>query len=267
MSVKEINEKHKNERTGMLGYNKHGTLMKIIKYNNSKNIVVEFQDDFKYKINTCYRSFILGNIKNPYDKTLYNMGYIGVGHKLKYNNKFTKEARLWHSMLERCYSEQYKKKKPTYKDVMCCDEWLCYQNFYEWIHNQENFDSWITLEKSAIDKDILIKGNKLYSPDTCCLVPYNVNGLFTKSDALRGKYPIGVIFNKDHNCLEVQINNSITNKREHYSNFYNVNDAFLKYKERKEEIIKQVAQEEFDKGTITRRCYEAMMNYKVEITD
>lgn len=38
-------------------------------------------------------------------------------------------------------------------------------------------------------------------------------------------------------------------------------------KKHKEEIIKRVAEDEYSKGRITKICYDAMMNYEVEITD
>ena len=267
MSVKDINAQHKKERMGLVGCNTFGTQMKIIDYKTSKDIVVEFQDEHKYVTKSYYKCFVSGNIKNLYDKTLYGVGYIGEGQKLKYNNKFTKEAMTWHSMLERCYSDKYSDCKHTYKEASCCDEWLCYQNFYNWLHSQENFDKWVNLPKSAIDKDIILKGNKTYSPKTCCLVSQRINSLFTKADSMRGHYPIGVIFNKNHNCFEVQIQNQITGKRDYYTKFESPNEAFNVYKIEKEKIIKQVAQEEFDAGNITKKCYDAMMNYEVEITD
>lgn len=267
MSMKDIDNAQAKERIGEIRLNSYGTPMKIIGYENSKNIIVEFQDEHSYRARTHYKCFILGNVKNPYDKTLYGVAYIGEGQKLKYNNKFTKEANTWHSIMERCYSPKYKKKKPTYENVVCCDEWLCYQNFYEWLHKQLNFDKWLNGNRWAIDKDILVKGNKIYSPETCCLVNERINGLFVKADSIRGEYPVGVIFHKDHGCFEAQIQNQITGKRDHYTGFNTPEKAFLKYKIEKEAIIKQVAKEEYDKGNITKECYEAMLNYEVEITD
>ena len=41
-------------------YNSQGCLMKIIEYNDSKNIIIEFQDEYKAKVHTSYRWFLLG---------------------------------------------------------------------------------------------------------------------------------------------------------------------------------------------------------------
>lgn len=115
----------------------------------------------------------------------------------------------------------------------------------------------------AIDKDILVKGNRIYSPSTCCLVPPNVNLLFTKCDKSRWNLPIGVT--KYRNKFRA----SITINGEHIilpvKN--TVEEAFIDYKNVKEDNIKQIAQKEYDKENITKKCYDAMMRYEVEITD
>ena len=168
-------------------------------------------------------------------------------------------------MLERCYSKKLKAKRPTYENAICCDEWLYFENFYEWLHKQDNFDKWYSGEKWGLDKDIIMKGNKVYSPDSCCLVPLNVNNLFTKHDNDRGAFPIGV--SKDKDMFRVGCRNPFDDENLYLGDYSTERQAFQVYKKYKENIIKQVAQEEYNKGNITKRCYEAMINYQVEITD
>lgn len=252
-------------RLGEIRSNNRGTLMKIIVYNNNSDIIVEFQDKYKAKVHTGYKEFLIGNVKNPYDKTVLNVGMIGEKYPTSKNQKGTKEYLAWNHMLVRCFDEKFKDKQPTYKDVICCEEWLLFDNFYEWLHSQENFEKWYNSEDCGLDKDILSKRNKLYSPETCCLVPKMINELFTKRDNYRGNFPIGV--NEKDGGFQVRCSNPITKEREYLGYYKSVQDAFRVYKKRKEEIIKQVAQIEFNKGNINRRCYEAMMGYKVEITD
>lgn len=254
----------KDKRLGLEKLNNQGSLMKIIEYNNAHNIIIQFQDEYKYTKTTTWGNFITGQIKNPYYLKIFNKGVIGEKYNICINGKPIKEYICWKFMLQRCYDEEYKNNKPTYKDVTCCDEWLLFENFYEWLHSQENFDKWYNNNHSAIDKDILFKGNKIYSPEKCCLVPYNVNSLFTKSDATRGEYPIGVSLKNDKFMVRCHdgYNHSI------FLGYYSTADeVFNVYKNKKEEIIKQVAQEEYNKGNITKKCYDAMMNYQVEITD
>lgn len=239
--------------------------MKIIKYNNAHDVVVEFQDKYKANIHTEYKHFLSGNVKNPYYTSVFNVGMIGNKYPSFVNGKSTKEHLMWRHMLERCFCDTFKNKHPTYENSSCCEEWLLFENFYEWLHSQENFDKWLNGERWAIDKDILIKGNKIYSPETCCLVPSNVNLLFTKRDTLRSDLPIGV--RKNGNGFQAQWCNPFINKKEFSSTYSTANKAFIKYKYCKENLIKKVAKSEYSNGNITKQCYDAMMCYEVEITD
>lgn len=249
------------DRLGEENLNYQNCLMKIIEYNNANDIVVEFQDKYKIRVHTTYSHFLSGCVKNPYYPSVYGVGMVGVKYPLQ-----KKEYEAWHDMLKRCFNKNIKEKYATYKEVTCCDEWLLYENFYEWLHNQDNFDKWLNEKNWCLDKDILIKGNKIYSPETCCLVPNDVNVLFTKRDNCRGDLPIGVI--KQGNKFRVECNNPFDSSHDTYLCMCSTpKEAFNVYKEYKEKIIKQVAELEYNNDNITKRCYEAMMNYQVEITD
>ena len=255
----------KKQRIGEIKYNNQGCLMKIVEYINSQNIVVEFQDEYKAKICSSYYWFQTGNIKNPYFPSVYGVGILGEKYPSKEGNKNTKEYVTWQSMLQRCFNGRKKEKYPNYKEATCCNEWLLYENFYEWLHSQENFQKWLNGDKWAIDKDILVKGNKIYSPETCCLVPQNVNVLFAKADKIRGEYPIGVYYNHKNRTFISQC--KLNEKTIYLGSFSIMEDAFRTYKKYKESIIKQVAQIEYDNDNISKQCYEAMMKYIVEISD
>lgn len=163
----------------------------------------------------------------------------------------------WNNMLMRCYDRNYHKKKPTYSDCFVCDEWLLFSNFKKWF-DEHYIDGYV------LDKDILIKGNKVYSPDTCCFVPSALNSLLTKRDFHRGSYPIGVQKPPRGRFLaSIHINGKTTK----IGRFDTIEEAFAAYKQAKEKHIKEVAQSYFDKGEIAEHVYKALMNYKVEITD
>jgi len=97
----------------------------------------------------------------------------------------------WKSMLERCYSPKKHEKFPTYIGCTVCEEWLTFSNFRSWMEKQH----W---KNRQLDKDILIKGNKVYSPDTCVFVTKFINTLLLTSLKTRGKYLLGVSWHK-HN--------------------------------------------------------------------
>lgn len=259
-----------NDELGRLGetnINYQGCEMTIIKYVNANNITVEFKDKYRYKKISAYKEFKLGKIKNPYFPEVYGVGMYGAKYRCGVNNADTKEYKIWHGMLQRCYEPKTQSKQPTYKDCYVCEEWLLFDNFYEWLHKQENFKKWIECHRWTIDKDILCKGNKIYSPNTCCLIPEKINCLFTKRQNDRGEYPIGVYYYKRGENFRAQCMDPILNKRVLIGSFDNPEDAFIAYKNYKEKLIKNIAREEYDKGNITKPCFEAMLKYKVENTD
>lgn len=176
------------DRIGEISINSKGTLMKIIKYKDINNIIVEFQDEYKYRTKTTYRYFKNGKVSNPYDKTIFKVGYIG---EEIINNNFSKNISYthWYAMIRRVYSEKQLQLKPTYKRVEVCEEWLNYTNFKKWF--EENYYI-IEGQQMELDKDIIEKGNKIYCPEKCIFLPHSINSLFTKSNKSRGKLPIGV---------------------------------------------------------------------------
>lgn len=243
-------------RTGEINYNKFGDKMIIANYNNYDDIIVEFLDRHHFQIHTAYSCFKNGSVTNPYDKSFYNIGYMGVGKYDSINNKnaYTK----WINMLKRCYCEKTFKTNPTYKDCIVAEEWHNFQHFAEWLNN--NYYE-IENEVMCLDKDILVKGNKIYGSNTCCIVPQVINNLFTKSELTRGDLPIGVT--KKRNKFSAQV--YYKNKRIHIGTFDTPIKAFNAYKEKKEELIRQFANEYINQ--IPKKLYNTLCNYKVEITD
>lgn len=95
----------------------------------------------------------------------------------------------WSSMISRCYSESYQNRYPTYRGCSVCDEWLKFSNFRSWMKTQE----W---EGKQLDKDIIVKGNKIYSPENCAFIMQETNKFILSRDEYRGDLPIGVCFDK-----------------------------------------------------------------------
>lgn len=263
-----INPRIYKQRVGITNTNSQGYTMKVVEYIDNRNVIVEFQDEFHEQVKSTWNNFKKGNIKNHYAPFVCGVGIVGTKCPVTIDGKATKEYVSWSSMITRCFTKSFVNGENyyyKYEDVEICNEWLCYEKYYEWLHSQENFDKWILMDKGAVDKDIIVKGNKIYSPETCCLVPNYINALFLKSDRTRGKYPIGVTYKTRDNVFEVQCR--LNGKETYLGRRSTPEQGFLLYKEYKESYIKQVAQEEYDKGNITKRCYDAMINYEVEITD
>ena len=119
----------------------------------------------------------------------------------------------------------------------------------------------------CLDKDILNKGNKIYSRDTCIFVPQRIDSLFTKSDKTRGKDPIGMSLTPSDNYL-VYCNNGY-GKNVYLGTYPTKEEAFKIYKEYKENVIKETI--DSYEGKIPEPFYSklktAMYNYEVEIDD
>lgn len=175
-----------------------------------------------------------------------------------------REYNLWTGMLERC-SKKYWDKKPTYIGVTCSENFKSYSFFYEWCHSQKGFYAKDTNGRSYdLDKDILVKGNKIYSEDVCEFVPQRVNALFIKRDGKRGLYPVGVCWNKNKNSFQASCANG-SGTQACLGSYRTFDLAFIAYKTFKEALIKQVAEEY--KEQIGCRVYQALMNYEVNIDD
>lgn len=182
----------------------------------------------------------------------------------KSKGKHLKEYSTWKNMLRRC-SHKWLLEHPTYFGTSCSDNFKDYSFFYEWCNSQTGFSK---IDENGkvwqIDKDILIKGNKLYSEDTCVFVPSNINSLFTKRNSLRGRFPIGVHFDTRDNVFKAQCCDGKSN-RIHLGSFSNPTDAFQAYKTFKEALIKEVAYDY--KELLDVRVYEALMVYEVNVND
>ena len=232
---------------------------KILKYNDSGNVEIQF-------LNTGYEAVVqLGNIKNgevkdPYVPSVYGVGVLGVKYPTKINGVMTKEYDLWKSMLQRCYSDTYKKKYLAYEGCECSENFKYYEYFYEWCHKQIGFSN----QGWQLDKDLLVKGNKVYSEDSCVFLPREINLLLTKRGASRGEYSIGVCWDKASKVFKAKVSKG-KGKREYLGYFTTELEAFNAYKTAKESFVKEQANKW--KSQIDIRAYNALMNYKVEITD
>lgn len=251
----------KKDRTGETRVNNDGEEMRIIRYGNSKDIDVEFINDGTVIKNRSYVDFKRGEIKNPYFPAVYGIGCIGIGKFKPYdeNGKPTKCYVTWVNMLKRCYSSKCHEKFPTYENCTVCKEWHNFQVFAEWYYS--HFYE-IEGQRMDLDKDILHKGNKIYSAETCVFVPQSINALFVKRDNKRGEYPIGV--HKNGNKFRAMLCKG-DGKRIHLGYYSTPKEAFQAYKQAKEDYIKEVAEEY--KSQIQQKLYQALMNYEVEIDD
>ena len=267
---------NKIDRTGETNVSNEGCIMKIVEYNNAFDIVIEFQDEHKYRLCTQYSNFKNGKCKNPFFASVFGYGYLGIdkngnipkAHESKDGKSVaTWEYNKWMNMLQRCFNNKYKEKHPTYKEATCCNRWLCFANFLEDLEVLKQEYNWDDDEKLNLDKDILHKGNKLYSLENCVLMPDYINNLFTKQNANRGNCPIGICYNKKSKKYQARCN--VNGKLKSLGYYSTPLEAFSAYKIAKENEIKRIANDCVLKGFITQdsRLYNAMMGYQIGIDD
>jgi hypothetical protein len=135
-----------------------------------------------------------------------------------------------------------------------------FSNFKQWFDDKSNG----YVEGYDIDKDILVKGNKVYSPNTCCFLPPEINKCFIRQKKSKHNLPIGVAkHSSGHYYARVNING----KLKHLGMFNTPTEAFNAYKIAKEQYIKELAEKYFQEGKITKKVYNALFRYEVEITD
>ena len=190
-------------------------------------------------------------------KLVYNYGNNDVLFNVIIDGKQIKEYKLWTSMLQRCYSKTFQDKNPTYIDCKVCDEWLKFSNFYSYCQQNKQ---WLDLGYQ-LDKDLLIKNNKLYSPSTCLWLPKELNDIILTNKKSRGDLPLGVTLG--YKKFRVAMN--MNGKLKHFGSYETKEEAFLVYKKNKELYIQEKTHS--FKNVLTTQAYKALMEYKVEYVD
>lgn len=190
---------------------------------------------------------------------VYGVGVNDWDSAVKVDGKMIWEYVLWRDMLKRCFDDKFKQSDPTYEGVTCSKEWLLMTGFVKDASQMKGYG----LKGWQLDKDILQKGNKLYSRDTCCFVPAEINLLLIKCDKARGEWPVGVCFDKQSGKFMAKLR--INGKQKHLGLFTSPEQAFQTYKTAKEAHIKAVAQKW--QHLLDERVFQALMVYEVNIND
>ena len=246
-------------RVGEVSYTKYSTKATILQYKNNKQVLIEFDDDYHYQYWTSYVRFIKGSIVNPYDKNICSCGFIGSG---KYNSKHIAYP-TWFNMIKRCYGKIIKSNE-SYFGCTVTDEWHNFQNFAKWF-DEHYYECNETL---TIDKDILVKDNKIYSPQTCLLVPKTLNLIFVNLRSRKNNLPTGVSIGRKGNRFKYQVflstcaDKSTKHNPSIYLGLFNRSDeAFLAYKQAKEQYIKKILSQY--ENIIPKYIYETIYNYEI----
>ena len=177
-----------NERIGIEFTTNDGYQVIVIDYLEANQVQIMFLDEHKFKMWTTWSNLKKGNIKNPFHKSIFEVGYLGADENGKTpitrnNGKNTREYDCWYKMVARCYSEKYHEKQPTYQNCTVCDRWLCYAYFLEDLPKIKNYELWKDNPKQriALNKDKyyaelgIITDCKEYSLLTTRFIPQSEN--------------------------------------------------------------------------------------------
>lgn len=153
--------------------NTKGFKFTVVEYLNARKIKIRFNSGYERWV--AGKEVVSGVIKDRGSPSLFGVGI----NNATYNvcpiiggvQVWCPFYRRWHGMLSRCYNKQVSNKNPSYKGCTVAKDWLYFLNFKRWV--QEKYP--LGIDGLHLDKDLKFKNNKVYSRDTCLMVPESVN--------------------------------------------------------------------------------------------
>jgi hypothetical protein len=219
---------------------------------NGDYSVVKF--DTGYTCTCSNTELSRGRAKDPLYPQVLGVGYFGIGsHISTSDNNTLPEYNAWQNMLQRCYYEKYIRRVDggkAYDTVTVDPVWHNFQNFAEWyVPRRKLFDD-NNIKRPALDKDILAIPDqpKVYSPDTCCLVPDEINGAIVGTDK------------EDSGIIKAKNGYYVIHKRKRVTNYFDT-------VEEAREVKKVIKQEHFIslankyQHVIEPRVYDRLCNW------
>ena len=142
---------------------------------------------------------------------------------------------VWRRMIERCYCEKWQKSRPSYAGCSVYEPWLRFSVFREWMFSQD----W---QGKQLDKDLSVRGNKIYSPQTCLFVSSTVNQFIVDGGESIGVLPIGAAFGKIDGTFYAKCGSGISGKRDYLGSFRDPLDAHKAWQKRKHDRAMELAE-------------------------
>lgn len=246
------------DRTQEKAINFQGYEMIVIESNGALNLTVQFNDSRKsIRNNISYQEFINGSVKNLYHPDVYGVGYFGDGiYTARVDGKMSKCYNTWVNMLGRCYDRLHPRRQTSYDGVTVCEEWFNFQNFAEWFYN--NYESSF-MQNWHLDKDLLCFSCRMYSPETCSLLPSEVNVIFQSKSAksesgMRGVYKAG-------NMYLVSI--SKFGKQNRVGSYKTLQEARYAYSTAKKDYLYEVSNRW--RGILSDKTCDSIRNFDVNL--
>lgn len=231
---------------------KYGETFKVLEYNGYNDVLIEYQDGTKVKTSSIH--VVNNNPPNPNRKVIFGVGYHGVGDIPISNGGVKTDAYVkWHGMLYRVYSGNVltdRKASACYNGTSVCENWYNFQNFARWFYNEK--DKYSTDETLCLDKDLFGNGEKKYSEQTCCLLPYKLNIAIQLATKIH--------FDVDRNKWCISCGNS--KRRPARKRFSSEEEAWEEYFRMKDALVKDTASAYIDK--IPSNVYATLVNFNTK---
>jgi hypothetical protein len=210
----------------------------------TEDSIYDILNDILYKDDDWYQS--------KWKRSVFGVGYLGCSDADATRSNYIYSK--WANMIQRCYDERTHKLKPYYALCTVCEEWHNYSNYREWYYENVMGD-----RKVDLDKDILISGNTVYSPETCTFVTHFANTVFETTKGIASNIV------KDNTTDKYETSMVILGKRTKIGTFDTEEEAKQGFLDYKKDYITDFAKS--SKGKVPDKTYQAMMNWVVEITD
>ena len=156
----------------------------------------------------------------------------------------------WYDILRRCYNKKALVKRPNYKNVEICEEWRLFSNFKAWMVKQD----W---EGKILDKDLKVKGNNVYSPETCIFIDNQINTFIREGHRSKNNLKVGVSYHKRDRVYTAQCYNFLDKKLVHLGYHEDEESAHKVYLHYKVNLIHKF----YQVGMVTEEVYNLLLKW------
>lgn len=147
----------------------------VIAYNGVMSVTLKFLET-GYETSTQSGHILRGNVRDRLKPIFYGRGFMGEGpHK---GSSKSKAYTTWMGMFNRCYGGV----NIPYLGCEVDPQWYNFQEFAEWCSWQLGYDEW----SWPLEKDIIVKNNRVYGPEFCAFVPREINSSVVNTKNVRG---------------------------------------------------------------------------------
>jgi len=224
----------------------------VLNNKSSRNVDIKFLDTGYTLLGQQRGNVVRGTLKDPTQTTVEGVARIGETKTLNVANTYA--YKCWKKMIVRCYNIKYQEVRPTYIGCAVVDEWLNFSNFEPWFY--ENYKAGYSL-----DKDLLFKGNRTYSKDTCCFLPQEINTMITQHGRNIDGCESGVSRRRKKGSMDYNGILTVSVCGAYLGRFNCLDKANSAASEFRELYFESVAEKYFDLGLINEQQANALFSF------